>query len=287
MKLASLNTLGVLLVVACLLDVPWNSRGGGSLLVYDFELQLGPVGNVDHVRSLGFDGIVTSVAAQADLPKLQAYADHVATLGGFELLAFVVHDFARPASLRLWRDSLPILASAAAPLWVIVMNAPSATEVRDLLWDMAEGSRLLGIPTVLYPHWETSIETAAQAATLIAEVAHPNLWNSLHTCHEIRGGNQYDLPAVVAAHAGQSALVAIAGARDGAHAGPPPPGGIPWDDAILPLDRGGFDLLPFLQALEDADYDGRVILQTFGITGDPGHRQRSLHRYRKYRSELR
>lgn len=259
-----------------------DARAQPALMVYDFDLGLGPAANVDHVKALGFSGLVTQLSLPADVSKLGAYAGHVATLEDFDLLAFMIYDFSTAAvGDALWRDALPILAGAGAPLWVIVRNAPSAAALRDLLEEMAIESQAAGVPTVIYPHWITSIETAAEASALITEIGHPNLRNSIHTCHEIRGGNQDTLGSVVAAHAGGTALVTIAGADEDAYSGPADPL-VTWADAIKPLDQGAFSLLPFLKALADEGYDGPVILHTFGITGDPDHLQDSLAKYAEY-----
>jgi sugar phosphate isomerase/epimerase len=286
MKKIIKNALRAIAVLAFLIISPAILQAEVSLMVYDFNLGPDPARNVDYVKSLGFSGLATSVSSPGHITKLQDYASHVLTLEDFQLLAFVNYDFDNPASPQVWRDALPILAMVDAPLWVIVKNAPTSFAVRDLLSEMARQSQRLGVRTIIYPHWNTSIETAAEAAVYMAQVAHPNLSNSLHTCHEIRGGNQYSMEAVVAAHADDSSLVAIAGAEENAYAGPPPGGSLPWDDCIKPLDEGDYSLLPFLQALQDAGYSGPVILQTFGITDNPGHLQRSIRTYARYRKNL-
>lgn len=278
--------LQAIALLTCLASSSSRAQAGASLMVYDFNLGGDPASNVDHVSSLGYSGLVTRCNKPSDLVKLASYASHVATLEDFQMLAYVSYDFQNPDSPQVWRDALPILASTRAPLWVIVKNAPSPLAVTDLLLRMAESSQSFGVPAVVYPHWNTDIENAAEAAAYIAQVGHPNLSNSLHSCHEIRSGNQNDLGAPVAAHAHASKLVTIAGADENAFAGPHPAGGVPWDDAIKPLDRGRFSLLPFLQALEDAGYDGPVILHTFGITNDADHLQRSIQAYAKYRSNV-
>ena len=276
------KSFSAIALLVSLVLAPARAQAETSLMVYDFNLGPDPVSNVDHLKSLGFRGLVTRCSFQADLVKLASYASHAATVDDFQVLAYVNYDFNNPDSPQVWRDALPILASTGAPLWVIVKNAPSSIAVHGLLLRMAQRSRLVGVRTVIYPHWDTNIESAAEAEAYITQVGHPNLSNSLHTCHEIRSGNQYNMGAVVAAHVGSSELVTIAGADDNAYAGPPPPGGLPWDDAIRPLDTGTYSLLPFLQALHDSGYDGPVILQTFGITDDPGHLSRSQRAYAKY-----
>jgi len=256
-----------------------------ELLVYDWDLGPSPAANIALVQALGFDGLVTRVRDQGDLAKLAAYARQASALDGFRTLAYVAYDFAKPAQADVWRNALPILADADAPLWVLVRNAPDLDAVRELLGEIARTAQGSGVRAVVYPHWTTDIETAAEAAAVIADVGHPNLRNSLHTCHEIRGGNQDVLDVVAAEHAGGSALVAIAGAAEDAYAGPPSPF-VTWADAIKPLDEGGFSLAPFLQALHDAGYEGPVVLQTFGIGGDLAHLRRSLGAYYGYVAEL-
>lgn len=255
------------------------------LLVYDFNLGVDPAGNVDHVESLGFDGLVTRVETPSDLLKLRAYAEYVETTDDFDLLAFLPYDFSKAENGQVWRSVLPLLADLDAPLWVIVRKAPSEDAVRQILSQMAIESQVVGVATVIYPHWDTDIESAAEASALIRAIGHPNLQSSLHTCHEIRVGNQSTLDAVAEKHAPVSALVTIAGADADAYAGPFHPS-IDWSDAIKPLDEGAFSLLPFLEALRDSNYSGPVVLHTFGIADNPGHLERSLRRYTEYVEQL-
>ncbi len=274
--------VGGLALVVGLIN-PVASQKLGPLLVYDFDLGPSPVSNVDRVRSLGFDGLVTRCNFASDIPKLTSYASHVSTIDDFQMLAYVNYDFNHPDSPQVWRDALPILAALDAPLWVIVKNAPTMADVDALLLDMAQTSALYGVPMVLYPHWNTNIENADEAAVRIAQVGHSNISNSLHSCHEIRSGNQYSLDSVVASHGQTTSLVTIAGADTNAYAGLPPH---LWDDAIRPLDLGGFDLTTFLRALKLDGYAGPIILHTWGLADESGHLPRSLARYLEYRRHL-
>ena len=250
------------------------------LYVYDFNLGMTPTGRVDYLKSLGVSGLVSRVKTSADVRELRAYANHVLTVDDFELLAFVAYDFT-DNNTNVWRQALPVLARTGTPLWVIVRNAPSTGAIDRLLRQMADESQAHGIQTVIYPHYDTDIETAAEASVFLDRIKHPNLKNSLHTCHEIRAGNQYDMRATVRAGVRRTSLVTIAGADDNAYSGPPF-GAAGWGDAIKPLDEGGYSLLPFLQALEDSSYRGPVILHTFGITNNPGHLERSIAKYAEY-----
>ncbi|MEZ6002980.1 MAG: TIM barrel protein [Planctomycetota bacterium] len=254
-----------------------------ELMVYDFDLGPEPVSNVERMRLLGFTGLVTRCSVPSDLPKLAAYVRHVQSLTGFRMLAYTEYDYAIPATFGTWQAELPLLALADAPLWVIVRNAPSVPVLDALLWNMANTASAYGVPVVIYPHWDTDIESADEAAARIAQIGHPNLHLSLHTCHEIRSGHQYSLPAEVVQHVAATQLVTIAGAEDNAYSGPPP---VPWDDAIRALDRSDFDLLPFLRALDQNGYQGPIILHTWGLAWDRGHHARSISRYESLRKQL-
>lgn len=266
---------------------PASDRPCGSLLVYDFDLGLSPAASIVHLRGLGFDGVVTGCTRPSDIAKLDAYRQASNAQSGFEVLAYVQYDFAVPFASQLWLDALPILGDLDAPLWIIVKNAPAQADVDGLLLTMAQRAELQGIPVVIYPHWETDIECAAEASALIDRLDHPNLRNSVHTCHEIRAGYQNDLDRVLKRFAGESDFVTVAGADLDAYAGPHLGGVHDWSDAIKPLDRGTMDLTPFLEALERERYTGRVVLHTYGIAGDPGHRQRSHDWYTVRRLGLR
>lgn len=259
------------------------ARPEASLLVYDFQLGMTPAAAVPHLRSLGFDGVVTSVRRQPDIQKLSDYV--TAAAGRFEVMAYVHFDFADAANARVWEDALPILGALDAPLWVILENAPDQAALDDQLLRMAQAALAEGVRAVVYPHWDTSLESAAEAAAAIARVGHGNLASSFHTCHEIRAGHQRRLGDEFMRHLAGCELVTLAGSSKNAYAGPPP-GPQSWADAIQPLDRGTHDLVPFLQALEASGYDGPVVLHTWGITGDPGHRARSRAWYARQRERL-
>jgi len=266
-------------------QAPRGTAPETPLLVYDFNLGMEPADNVDHVKSLGFQGIVTKLKDPPDLLKLDAYVAHIETMDDFQLIPYVSYSFNNPAAPDIWRAALPVLAGIGAPLWVVVKQSPSDAAVRDLLGLMAREAEAHGIRAVIYPHYDTDIETALEASILIHEVGHHNLRNSLHTCHEIRGGHKDRLAGVVTEHVDETALVAIAGADHDAYVGPSNPF-IGWDDVIKPLDEGDVSLYPFLQALHEAGYQGPVVLQTFGINNNPGHLQRSIRKYAAYTEQL-
>jgi hypothetical protein len=71
--------------------------------------------------------------------------------------------FTNPASSQGWPDALPILTSVQAPLWVILKGAPLGLAVPQLLAQMATESQAAGVQTVIYLHWGTDIESAAEA----------------------------------------------------------------------------------------------------------------------------
>ena len=272
-------------VVFALLLGASSTSAQTELLMYDFVLPGTPQQNADYAKSLGFRGLVTRVKFPADIAKLSQYVAHAETLDDFRVMAYIPYDFNQGSSRYVWRTALPILARAGAPLWVVVRNAPNDEVIVRVLRTMAEDAQEQDVRVVVYPHFNMSISTAEQASTFIAAVDHPNLQNSLHSCHEIRGGNQYDMESVVEDYGHETAIVAIAGADDDAYAGPPSVLA-QWSDCIKPLDNGDWSLLPFLQALEDEGYEGPVILQTFGIPGPLSHLEDSIVAYDEYLDQV-
>jgi len=58
-----------------------------------------------------------------------------------------------------------------------------------------------------------------------------------------------------------------------------------WSDAIRPLDEGDKYVTPFLMLLKQHNYQGPILLHTFGIRDNPKHLQRSLKHFRAIMAE--
>ena len=144
-----------------------------------------------------------------------------------------------------------------------MISRDSVTFIRSA----AERGKAAGVEVVLYPHWSGGnprnvclIETAEEALPYIKEIGSDNLFVSLHLCHEIMGGNGDRLNEVAAKVKPWLRLPSINGAdvdavneKDG------------WSRGIQPLTMGDYDSSKLLDALASIDYEGPVILHTWGL----------------------
>ena len=142
---------------------------------------------------------------------------------------------------------------------------------------------------VIYPHGPGGnsrnhilIQTAEEAIPYVEETGSDNLFISLHLCHEIRGGNGDRLDEVAAKIKPWIRLPSINGAdidvvneRKG------------WTRGIQPLNMGDYDSSKLLKALKSVDYEGPVILHTFGLQkAAADHHETSFKRFQEMVEEL-
>src|SRR6202044_1504407 len=97
-----------------------------------------------------------------------------------------------------------------------------------------------------------------QALAVVQRLAMPNLGLTFNLCHELRAGNEAQLPDIIHACAPSLRSASINGAdQDG-----------DWSRLIKPLGAGAFDVAAVLAALHANGYDGPVGLQCYTVPGD-------------------
>jgi len=110
----------------------------------------------------------------------------------------------------------------------------------------------------LYGHKDMYIETGEDGLRIARKVNRKNVGCSVNLCHELMCGNGDRLLEILAVCARRMTLVSINGAdKDGK------PNGF-----IQTLDKGSYDVLPFLRQLRAVGYKGPVGLQCYNIPGD-------------------
>lgn len=169
-------------------------------------------------------------------------------------------------------------AALHTALWMVVAGRKDTDFERavDLYRRVAIACRTHSAQLVLYPHQGQIIESAEESLALWQRLDCPEVRLSIHLCHELKAGNGERIAEVVDRIAPHLGLVSVSGAdRDTRTRGG-------WETGIMPLDRGTYDVRPFLRALAAHHYAGPVILHTFGIT-DPvdEHYARSLAAWRR------
>ncbi len=258
------------------------------LFVFDFELDQIPIPKrTSMLVDLGYSGVTFAMKNKDQIEKYKQYmATPEANAGQFSIpiVYFPYHFKNDPVKEdKLWKEVLktPSLKS----LWVVLVNRGSnATpeQGRELLGSMADAAEKLGKDIVIYPHDNCLIESVEEAIPYIQDLKRPNIYLSMHSCHELRAGNGDRMLEVAIKAAPYLKFVSIAGSdvtmySEGIGA---------WGDAIKPLDEGDYDMTKFFSALHKIGYDDEVMLHTFGIKQDPKvHLKRSIEKWNEMHSE--
>lgn len=184
---------------------------------------------------------------------------------------------------------LPDAKGMDMAIWMMAMGRKSDPEALSMAVRkyaaVAEICRKAGVRLVVYPHAGTVIETVEESLDVLdslRRLGHPEVKTSIHLCHELKAGNGDRLERIVAKSAPFLALATISGAEPG-------PLGYRqsnWDQLIQPLDRGSWDVRPFLLSLSRHGYAGPIELHTYNLKkpGAPDydhHLERSLKRWRE------
>ena len=237
-------------------------------------------------QSRGFTGLGFS---NFDLPTLQAFAANTeVTSGHFKIYNAFWFPFFNVTLDTVALDNLDKklaeLAKLNAALWLAMdsANRKEATLATGAqrIKTIAEHCRARGVQLVLYPHGGALYDDAEAALAMRNRVGLPEVKISIHLCHEIMAGNGARIAAVVAAVKDDIVLASVSGSSIAVYPDDN------WAHQIQPLDRGDYDIRPYLQALAAAGYTGPIELQTFNL-GDPGatptatdHLTRSMRKWR-------
>ncbi len=267
--------LFILLCLSCRKSPPEGAQRPNLFFTYHFSLDdKTPTEQVNFLQKIGFEGITYQIqdardalsAAYAAAPEVQSGRFRI--VAPYYYLYFqqgITHYRAELAEL------LPRLQAIKADLWVVV----SGTGGDDVAWaamltEIAALGAERGVKIVIYPHDSDYVESAEHAMRLIERSGHPNLYLSFHLCHEMRAGNAGRMEAVIRRIAPRLQLASLSGTFTRVNDNAPT-----WEDAILPLDEGDYDVRSVYRLLRRYGYKGPIGLHTYGITA-PDHWQRSM-----------
>ena len=160
---------------------------------------------------------------------------------------------------------IELLKGRPTILWLTIASnsdKPSATEgdaravavIREIA-GLAQGS---GLRVALYPHYGAWLERVQDAVRVVKKVDRANVGVTFNLCHCLRAGDEQKIPELLQAARPHLFVVTINGAD---HEGD-------WSRLIQPLDRGTFELAPFLGQLKAIHFPGPIGLQHYGIKGD-------------------
>ena len=253
-----------------------------SLYTFDFKMEHMTIAERSELFSeLGFSGTTFIVKTDEQREKLQEYLKTKAFSTG-KLSIPVVYfsfDFSKNPENenKLWHKTLEALPEGTA-LWVIILKKEATKEkTLALLKDMSREAHKLNKDIVLYPHDNCFIESAEEAIPFIEELNQPNLYLTMHLCHELRAGNGNRLLDVAIKASPYLKFASISGSNItmfGNDKGN-------WSDAIKPLDKGDYDVSKFVSVLQKIKFKGKTMLHTFGIEDDPkDHLTRSINKWK-------
>lgn len=272
-------SIAAILAGTVLLSVARNPFG-----LFDFNLRgKDPAEQIHSLDGIGFDGIAMPLNAPKDLVKLQAYQ---AARPDLKLFAGLIHlqaDMPDAIPRAHLRKVAAKLAQMDAKMWLIIGGTKGAdANIQAVINEVADIAAAEKVGVSLYPHDNTAVETAEEMLVYLKKANRPNLTVSVHLCHEMRGGNTDRLEAVVAAVGPLMDMVTISGSDRKVN-----DNSKDWSDAIKPFGEGDYDPKIFLRILKKANFQGPIILHTFGLMAKPdSHYKTSFDLYQKMRAEV-
>lgn len=229
------------------------------------------------------DAAHASVEAQVRLVKELGYAG-IGAVSPSELGAFAAA--CDREGVRLWNtyftiemDGAPRLGEALktqlaplkgrqALLWVGLtskQHRPSApageTAALGVVNELADLAESLGAKVALYPHAGFWIERVEDAVRVANQVNRPSVGVTFNLCHFLKVDDEARLETVLGLAKDRLLVVSLNGAESGRR-------GADWKELIQTLDRGSFDNLRLLRALQGIGFAGPVGFQGYGIGGD-------------------
>ena len=298
MKIIPLIALSLTALTASCSSTDESIQADFPLGAFNFDFaRLGAdeASQISELKSIGYDGLVLNLTNPKELKTLEQY-QAVASNDPFEVYAaYVAIDFSKDLDAQnAYLDKVTkALKKSDAKLWVILRVRGGKTvereQIVDFLRSAADRSKAGGVELVIYPHWSGGdplniclIETAEDAIPYLEEIGSDNLFVSLHLCHEIKRGNGHRLNEVAAKIKPWLRLPSINGADIDAVnevAG--------WKRGIQPLTMGDYDSSQLLDALKSVDYEGPVILHTWGLQKSAAdHHHTSFKRFQEMLEEL-
>lgn len=235
-----------------------------------FGLCLGGLTASEQIARCQARGFTGMASQDFDLGVLQGYAKHPdVAAGSFKIYAafwFVNTETPFAASVLTGIEArVAELAKLGAYLWMCCNREDQDADRRITVANVQKVADLCarhGVTLVIYPHGGCAFYSAEQTASFLPRINRPNVKLSIHLCHEIVAKNAGRIHAVVAAVKDHIVLASVSGGDDT----------LVWDNwasQIKPLDRGTYDVRPYLQALAIHGYTGPMTLMTYNL-GDPG-----------------
>ena len=165
-----------------------------SLYPFDFKMDDMTIPERANLfAELGYSGTTFAVKTDEQRTKFQKYLETEEFKEGKLTIPVVYFPFDFSGDIAeeniLWKKTLTFLPKGTA-LWLIIKQEnATVTKALDLIKNMSEEALALGKEIVIYPHDNTFIESVEDALPYIEKLDKPNLFLTMHLCHELRHGN--------------------------------------------------------------------------------------------------
>ncbi len=280
---------------ACLLSTPTPARGDVPStqptrnLFGAFNMNmtgLPPAKQVDLLHRFGYQGLMFWWNPGAGLKQIKDFQEATPVKdGSVKLLAVLaLHNFTKPMDTALLDSMFEKMAVTHTYYW-LMLDGPRKQDEQFVaaLQTICDHAQARGVEVVFYPHFGQYCDNVEDSLRLIKLANRPNLFTSVHLCHELKKQNQSRLDEVIQHAAPMLKLASVNGAfNDGA--GNKIPG---WSRVICPLDEGDFDAKLFLRPLRKFGYTGPILLHTAGVAAKPeDHYPRSMSAWKSLNEAL-
>jgi hypothetical protein len=220
----------------------------------------------------GYAGMAVDIGNAEKLADFDRYQAAAKTKQNFRIYtAFYRLSFDEKEGFKKdWAQVVDKLSGSGTDLWLItgekkvgLTSELLENEIRALVDYAATKS----LKVTLYPHSKNVVATAEEALVYVKKVNRTNFDLAVHTCHEIRAGNNNRIEEVLEKVKDYLGYVTIAGADNIPNLST---NGGEWESSTLkPLYRGNFDLTRVLKKLRSIDYKGSIGFINHRITETP------------------
>jgi sugar phosphate isomerase/epimerase len=250
------------------------SMAANPIGVFDFDLRgKDPAEQIRSLDGIGFDGVTVQLNQPKDVLTLDAYLQEKPDLRVFAGLIHINIDSKEPFSPDHIRTCAKKLSAIDAKIWLILSGSKDKTaEVQAAIDGIARIAGLENCGVSLYPHDHTAVETAEEMLVYLKKSKQQNLTISLHQCHELRAGNIDRIDEIMSTVGPHIDMVTLCGSDRKLRDDSPD-----WSDAIKPLGEGDYDPKDFLRVLKKHQFNGPIILHTFGLKERPASHYQTSH----------
>ncbi|VGO17792.1 hypothetical protein PDESU_06394 [Pontiella desulfatans] len=228
------------------------------------------------LKELGYDGICTR-PPNCTPELLEAFDRHgVKIMASYVTLAPDPDKF--PGNLE---QHFMQLQGRGTLVWLGISNAKAnETPAVETIRKTCDLAKKYGLEVVLYPHINFRTDTVERTAHLMKLAGRDNLGISFNVCHFLAQSPDGKLEETIQSIAPNLKLVQVSGAN----MIPEPKSD--WNQLILPLGEGDFDMKRVFKTLDEVGYAGPVNLQCYRVPL-PAKEQlnKSMNAWRKYHEQ--